>query len=251
MSAPAPEVAVHPAAELFPLMTGADFAELVADVRANGLVDPIVRTPDGHILDGRNRYRACAEAGIEPQFRTYDGEPWRFVISTNLHRRHLTDGQRAMIAAKIAERANGQRGAGKASSSDEAFLPELPPTRLEAARMLSVSPAQVDRARSVERNGTEALRAAVEAGSVPVSTAARMAEQPVEDQDTFVREVESGADPRKAASALRSIADRVRTGVRDELAARRSEIEAAQETAEQLPDFVLSGGRVKSRTCGI
>lgn len=187
------DVAVHPAAELFPLMTGKDFAELVQDIRTNGLVDPIVRTVDGRILDGRNRYRACVEAGVEPSFRIYDGEPWRFVISTNLHRRHLTDGQRAMIAAKMADR----RGGRPKTPSYDGVTP--PPTQAEVAELLAVPVTHITRARTVVKDGTEALRAAVESGAVPVYTAARVAALSGEKQDAFVREVEAGVDPRKAA----------------------------------------------------
>src|SRR2546423_184279 len=91
------DVAVHAAAELFPLMAGDSFAELVEDIRVNGLHESIVRADDGAILDGRNRYLACLAAGVEPRYVTYTGNPWTFVISPNLHRRHLTDTQRAVI----------------------------------------------------------------------------------------------------------------------------------------------------------
>lgn len=189
-------VPVHPAAELFPLMSGSDFDELVKDIRTNGLVTPIVRTPDGLILDGRNRYRACLAADVRPVYEVHDGEPWRFVISTNLHRRHLTDSQRAMVAAKIAERAVGR----PKMSSDDGISREAIPTRTEAAHMLSVSPSQVDRARVVEKRGTENLKTAVETGAVPVSTAARVANEltPAEQND-FVEKVNAGANPRQIA----------------------------------------------------
>ncbi|MGB4258336.1 MAG: DNA methyltransferase [Phycisphaerae bacterium] len=93
----------HPVADIFPMMTAEEFAGLVEDIKANGLKEPIWLHPDGRIIDGRNRYKACIEAGVEPSFRTWDGEGSlvRFVVSLNLHRRHLNSSQRAIIGAKM------------------------------------------------------------------------------------------------------------------------------------------------------
>ena len=93
----------HPVADIFPMMTAEEFAGLVEDIKANGLKEPIWLHPDGRIIDGRNRYKACIEAGVEPSFRTWDGEGSlvRFVASLNLHRRHLNSSQRAIIGAKM------------------------------------------------------------------------------------------------------------------------------------------------------
>src|SRR5690606_26078610 len=53
------------------------------------------------ILDGRNRYAACARAGVEPRFETYTGDdPDGYALSVNVNRRSLTKGQAAMVAAK-------------------------------------------------------------------------------------------------------------------------------------------------------
>jgi hypothetical protein len=195
------DVAVHPAAELFPLMVGTAFTELVRDIAEHGLTEPIVRTPNEQILDGRNRYRACREAGVEPAYETHAGEPWRYVISTNLHRRHLTDSQRATIAAKIAERPRGGWEHVNNSKVPDGTLEsaDLPPTREEAANLLNVSPRQVARARQVIKHGTESLQAAVESGAVPVATAARVAaDLPAPEQDAFVAAITTGADPHTA-----------------------------------------------------
>ena len=53
-----PEREFHAVANLFPLMQGAAFEELVADIKKNGQREPILCDAEGRILDGRNRYRA-------------------------------------------------------------------------------------------------------------------------------------------------------------------------------------------------
>lgn len=173
----------HPAADVFPEMTDTEFSELVEDIRANGLHDPIVTTPDREILDGRHRYRACVEAGMDPQFRTYEGEPWRYVISTNLHRRHLTDTQRAMIAAKVADHLPGRP---RKTTPDEAVSA---PTQAQARDLFQVSKGAVNRARTVHTNGTDSLKSAVDSGTVTLTAGAELARTAPEEQDAAVIEL--------------------------------------------------------------
>ena len=134
----------HPLSELFPLMQGREFDELVADIKAHGLREPIT-TLDGMILDGRNRWRACEAAGAEPRTCEYHGEdPLGWVVSLNLHRRHLDESQRAIVAAKIANLGDGQR---KSASP----IGERAVTQGEAAQLLNVGKRSVERAREVLR----------------------------------------------------------------------------------------------------
>jgi hypothetical protein len=99
---------LHPLCSLFPRVTGAEFDALVADIKANGLREPIVLHND-MVLDGGNRYRACQEAGVEPHFVPYTGGNLvSFVLSANLHRRHLTPGQQAAIVASAQDWAKAQ-----------------------------------------------------------------------------------------------------------------------------------------------
>jgi ParB-like chromosome segregation protein Spo0J len=76
----------HPLADAFPLLEGREFMDLSDDIAANGLLNPVIIF-EGKILDGRNRYRACLAAGVEPFRREFEGDfaaARRFVISENL-----------------------------------------------------------------------------------------------------------------------------------------------------------------------
>ena len=99
---------LHPLCTLFPRIEGAEFDALVADVKANGLRESIV-LHDGMILDGGNRYRACVQAGVTPKFKEFSGANLvTFVLSANLHRRHLSAGQQAAIVASAQDWAKAQ-----------------------------------------------------------------------------------------------------------------------------------------------
>jgi hypothetical protein len=95
----------HPLAGLFPPMEGAELDALAIDIKANGLQEQIALY-EGKILDGRNRYRACLAAGVSPV--TYDADPFirdpaAYVVSANLHRRHLTAEQKRELITKLLE----------------------------------------------------------------------------------------------------------------------------------------------------
>ena len=88
-------------AEIFPMLDDDRLNELVRDIKDHGLLDAIVLY-EGKILDGRCRYLACKVAGVEPRFEIYDGaDALGFAVSRNLHRRHLNESQRAMVAARV------------------------------------------------------------------------------------------------------------------------------------------------------
>lgn len=188
---------MHPLCTAFPLMNSNQFSALVADIRENGLLEPITLY-EGKILDGRNRYTACVvNLGIDPEFVEYKGEdPLAFVISRNLSRRHLDESQRAMIAAKLANMTRedtlnqGPRSAnlqnGKVSQSD-------------AAKMLNVSQRTVASAKAVVEDGIPDLVEAVEQGEMSVSLASLIATLPEKDQ----HEVLAEPDKKKAAQKKR------------------------------------------------
>jgi site-specific DNA-methyltransferase (adenine-specific) len=116
---PSPEV--HPIPDLFPAMSAAEYAELKADIQAHGQREPIW-TWQGKVIDGRHRARACAELGLEPRTRAWDGQGSlvAFVVSLNLQRRHLTSSQRAAVGLDVEKRlAEEAKGRQKAAGGDK------------------------------------------------------------------------------------------------------------------------------------
>jgi N6-adenosine-specific RNA methylase IME4 len=180
----------HPLANIFPLVEGQEFAELTADIAEHGLHEPIVLYEE-KVLDGRNRYRACEAAGVEPRFESYTGDdPVSYVISLNLRRRHLDESQRAMVAAKLATLKLGDNQHSEGPSIEE------------ASRLLNVGHASVERAKTVQRDGAAGLVHAVEQGAVSVSAAADVATLPVQEQQEIVARGEG--EILKAASEIRA-----------------------------------------------
>jgi hypothetical protein len=222
---------IHPYAAVFPDMDDATYRALVDDIAANGLRLPITLY-DGQILDGRNRYRACVELGIEPATEAYKGtDPIDFVVSLNLRRRHLNESQIGMIAGRAeALKKGGQKGPkGKLNSSAELFNADPDEAQRLAlndvykngpkgafgrkrkhkpragsmpaiAATHNVSRATVGRARKVLAKGTAELQAAVDRGNIRLNTATKIANLPAAEQGAAVaREAERAAGKPKAA----------------------------------------------------
>jgi len=113
---------LHPLCTLFPRITGSEFEALCDDIVAHGLREPIV-VFDGMVLDGGNRYRACLERQVTPEFVPYDGpDAVAFVLSANLHRRHLSPGQHAAIVSSCVNWAEAQPRGGDRKSDQSATL---------------------------------------------------------------------------------------------------------------------------------
>jgi hypothetical protein len=102
---------VHPAADVFPMMSDEELDALGADIKANGLKTPIVFHPTSGeqnllLIDGRNRLEAIERAGITVEKKRnvlpHYKDPVSHIISLNIRRRHLTKAQQAdLIVAAV------------------------------------------------------------------------------------------------------------------------------------------------------
>lgn len=111
---PAKELQPHEYSLIFPAMNEAEFEGLKDSLRRNGYIKQCgsITLYEGKILDGKERYRACLDLGIEPVFETYEevierghyrGSPRDFVMSCNRYRQCFTETQRAVAAVRFEE----------------------------------------------------------------------------------------------------------------------------------------------------
>jgi hypothetical protein len=127
---------IHPAAELLPMMSTEELRDPGEDIKKRGLISRIVLWSPGtregkdkpiFLLDGRNRLDAMELAGVrvvrngkldefvllsiehlygevrrpDAHFPQPGVDPWEFVLSANVRRRHLTNDQKREIVAAI------------------------------------------------------------------------------------------------------------------------------------------------------
>jgi hypothetical protein len=171
---------VHPVAELFPMMTDEELADLAADITANGLLYPIVLDADGQLIDGRNRLRACQMAGVQPTYTSLNGhDPVAYILSTNVTRRHLSKGQSAMAVAlsrTVSEAGKSHYGANRAAALAAGvreqrvsmaalvvgFAPELTPLVMSGAMGLDAAYEQARTRKVATDSADERARLAAE-----------------------------------------------------------------------------------------
>jgi N6-adenosine-specific RNA methylase IME4 len=172
------EYEFHPAAAIFPLLEDGPLKAMARDIEANGLLNPITLYGESQfILDGRNRYRACKLAEVEPHFDVYEGDdPVGFIISQNIARRMLDESQRAMCAARTAT-------LGKGRPPNTAELRIL--TQPEAAAKFNISTRLIQQANVVLDKGHPNLLRAIDAGLISIGRALEIIEQAPQEQETL------------------------------------------------------------------
>jgi hypothetical protein len=217
---------IHPAAELFPLMTEAELRELAEDIKTNGLRAPIVGwAGDGDqlLLDGRNRLDAMALLGLlyetddhhvgvkkwtgkqwseRPgghlgyasgcEFKNfYDGDPYAIALSLNVHRRHLTNEQKRDLIAKLLKLDPGK--------SDRQIGEMAKVSHTTVAKARNKAEARGDVAKVATRTDTKGRQQAATKQSTKTAPPEKIPERKRE----FVS-VGNGVDPELSAEARRA-----------------------------------------------
>jgi hypothetical protein len=185
----------HPAADLFPMMSEAELRNLADDIKANGLNHPVV-IYEGQVLDGRNRSRACKMAGV--QVKTEDWVdpgcgPVAYVVSQNIHRRHLTATQRAALAVDLLPELEAEARKRQGRRTDlEPNIPEKVPggfeSRQAAAELVQVNERYISDANKIGASSPELLKQ-MRSGEISLRDAQREAKRVVQANEA--------ADPEK------------------------------------------------------
>lgn len=182
----------HPLADLFPLIEGAEFDELVASIKAHGLREPITLF-NGVILDGRNRYRACEKAKVAARFEQFAGDdPHSFVADKNIHRRHLNTAQRSMIAAEMANMKEGNPNLLHPTTG----IPVVGISIEKAAKLMGVNKDTVSDAKLIIAHGTPDEIRAMKEGRGAVTTLAKQIRANVSTERRVTKSV-AGRDSQK------------------------------------------------------
>lgn len=128
---------------------------------------------DGAILDGRHRYKAATELGIEPSYETFEGtiqDAAKLVAFNQMGRRNLNESQRALFASKIAtmERGDNRFTTDRPANLQVYTLPTIPNVGYgsealpkisvpQAAEMMNVSERLVRTINAIERQAPELI----------------------------------------------------------------------------------------------
>lgn len=198
------KIEYHPACLLLPRMSQEEFTALCESMKSGFDARHPILLADGMILDGRHRYEAAIEVGVEPQFIHFaGGDPYGFVRREHEARRSWLSGvQKAAVlmdldekseswkAQQAAIKAEGDRKRSEAAKAqprtdDGSRLAEKqvvddssqPPaqkkeakTRKAKAERLGVNQTDVAVAEFIKKNDPD-LFEQMKAGEVPAKTA--------------------------------------------------------------------------------
>lgn len=196
------DMPVHPAADVMPMISDAELDKLAEDIKTHGQCEPIL-VWQGQIIDGRNRRRACALAGVPPRGEELNNlggqDPAAWVASRNIHRRHLRPAQRAMLLAALEgvrraaagrpaepERAAHQPDMISGRSPDETTQAAV--TQDDLREIAQVPKRSQQRANVVVQKGISALQDMVSRNEVGLQLAERVARLPEGDQERLCEE---------------------------------------------------------------
>jgi DNA-binding Lrp family transcriptional regulator len=263
-------IAIHPAAELFPLMPPDQLRVLGEDIKKNGLTSPIVlwrSHPQApvQLLDGRNRLDAIEIATGSPAVvgapSITAGEdflacnkvivldksvdPFPYVVSANIHRRHLTieDKDRLIVQLLKADPTTSNRQVAKLTDASHPHVAKVPEHAEKAGDVETVTTSVDTKGRrqptSKPRKADKLAKAGRKRKSDPPPTQLTVAEQRIDKHLADRARADIGPDSAAEADRLRArneeLARENHRLARENLALRSEVDELKAELAKRAP----------------
>ncbi len=220
----------HPLSALFSAydLQGDELKSLANSIRDNGQLHPITLW-QGSIVDGWNRYQACAVYGLEPitQELAANTDPWEYVKAQNMARRHMTPGERvAVLALKLQMEGGVPNGTALSINEVRKEIDVGRGTAERAAKIIKAADPEINQALSEKR--------------ISLDKAAKVAELPKAERKAAIeaapephRKPEKAPEPEPATDALDEANDRAHD-LAIELEAYMKAAEGNDESAKEI-----------------
>ena len=229
---------MHELATLFPPMSAEEFTALKDDIALHGIHQPVA-VWRGSVIDGRNRYLAAEELGVEAPLRYLDDDvdPVGFVLSANMNRRNLSASQRAIVMASLPKLSWGRTKS--ESKPAKAGLLSTAATRAERA---AINESLQGKADVIHSYGDENLIAQIRQGTLMVDDAHKGIRESVKakraaekaEQDRRATEKALALAQANRLSALQAERIAIEKARANRLAAEKAELESIEKAkAEQ------------------
>ncbi|MBP3798045.1 MAG: ParB/RepB/Spo0J family partition protein [Ruminococcus sp.] len=217
----------------FELYTGERLDDMVASIKENGVLSPVIVQPDGdgyEILIGHNRWNACKIAGIDTipaiiKQGLSEDEAEMYVIESNLIQRSFSDLKISEQAAVVASRHSKMFSPGKrndiireltllenpdAEISEDTTLNPLGSrldTNEEVGKEYGVSKGSVVRLIRINKL-TDALKALVDSGDIAIRAGVELSFLSEKAQAVVAEQAEDFKVDMKKSKALHDAADK-------------------------------------------
>jgi protein gp37 len=160
-----PEISgVHPACLAVPEISDDDREKLEQDIASKGLLEDILLTASGELLDGRNRLMACYRGNVEPRFTKTSSDPWDVAFSRNIARRHLSTKQLAVFGLAWVEHEKQEAKKRQSELNGKTLLVETFPqadtgkSRDKVGERVGTSGRSIDKIATVAEHAPEKLK---------------------------------------------------------------------------------------------
>jgi len=236
----------HPLSAAFASMADTDLGALIADIEQFGQRESGLLL-NGMVLDGWHRYQATRALGIEFNYLNFehefpDTDPVCFVISKNLHRRHLTKEQRAAAVVACRQWAS----AGNPNLATVARLP----TNRDLAQEADVSERTISRAKVAHEAGLSGaviagemtLRQAEEAAKAHRASTIREQKPPAAHEGALELAARTDAVAAKPSSRVRAVEE----SSAQQRTLMESVISERDELREQLSDVATAARELEA-----